>query len=225
MSRLDTDTLIDRLATDAGPVHRVAPLWRRVALWLGLAIPPLLVIVAVHGLAVDMPTLFGDGQLMIEQVAALLTAIFAAAAAFASTIPGASRRWLWLPAVPLAVWLLTLGRGCIDDWLRLGAEGLALRPDTGCLIPMLLMAVVPTGAMLLMLRRGAPLAPRTTLLLGALATAAVVAFGLRFFHIGDASIMVLVWHMGLAAVLCLAAGIAGGRVLGWPTGRETALAR
>ena len=52
-----------------------------------------------------------------------------------------------------------------------------------------------------MLRRGAPLAPRATLFLGALATAAVVAFGLRFFHIGDASIMVLTWHMGLAAVL------------------------
>jgi hypothetical protein len=80
---------------------------------------------------------------------------------------------------------------------------------------MVLMALVPGAAMLLMLRRGAPLAPRATLFLGALATAAVVAFGLRFFHIGDASIMVLVWHMGLAAVLTLAASLAGPRVLGW----------
>jgi hypothetical protein len=118
--------------------------------------------------------------------------------------------------VPLAVWLLALGKGCLDDWLQFGPDGLALRPDFECVGPMLLMAVVPTGAMLAMLRQGAPLAPRATLFLGALATAAVVAFGLRFFHVGDASIMVLTWHMGLAAVLSLAAGLAGPRVLGWP---------
>lgn len=215
MTRLDTDALIDRLAGEAVPVRRIGPAWKRAALWLGLALPPLLAIVAVHGLAVDMTTLLGDRQLVIEQLAALATAATAAAAAFSSTIPGASRRWLWVPAVPLAVWLLALGAGCIDDWLRLGAEGLALRPDTACLVPMLLMAAVPTGTMLVMLRRGAPITPRATLFLGALAAAAVVAFGLRFFHIGDASIMVLVWHLGLAAVLSLAAGVAGPRVFGW----------
>jgi hypothetical protein len=216
MARLDTDTLIDRLAGDVVPVRRVGPVWKRVALWLCLAVPPLLVIVLFHGLAVDMPTLMGDRRLLIEQVAALLTAAAAAAAAFSSVVPGASRRWLWLPAVPLAVWLLALGKGCLDDWLQYGPDGLALRPDFECLGPMLLMAMVPTGAMLLMLRRGAPLAPRATLFLGALASAAVVAFGLRFFHIGDASIMVLTWHMGVAAVLTAGAGLAGPRLLGWP---------
>lgn len=216
MARIDTDALIGRLVGSVTPVRRVGPVWRRAALWLGLGLPPLLVIVAVHGLVVDLPTLMGDGRLIVEQAATLLTAVAAAAAAFASTIPGASRRWLWLPAVPLAVWLLALGKGCLDDWLRYGPEGLTLRPDFDCFGPMLLMAAVPGAAMLVMLRRGAPLAPRATLFLGALATAAVVAFGLRFFHVGDASIVVLVWHMGLAAVLTLAAGLAGPRVLGWP---------
>jgi len=216
MAKLDTDALIDRLAGDAIPVRRVDPVWKRVALWLCLGLPPLLVIVMVHGLVLDLPTLMGDGQLLAEQAAALSTAVAAAAAAFASTIPGTSRRWLWLPGVPLAVWLLALGKGCLDDWLRLGPDGLGLQPDFQCFGPMLLMAAVPTAAMLVMLRRGAPLAPRATLFLGALATAAVVAFGLRFFHVGDASITVLVWHIGLAAVLSLAAGLAGPRVLGWP---------
>jgi hypothetical protein len=216
MARLDTDTLIDRLAGDASPVRRVDPVWKRVTLWLCLGFPPLLVIVAVHGLVVDLPTLMGDGQLLVEQAAAFATAVAAAAAAFASTIPGGSRRWLWLPAVPLAAWLLAIGKGCFDDWLQFGPDGLALRPDFECFGPMLLMAAVPAVVMLVMLRRGAPLAPRATLFLGALATAAVVAFGLRFFHIGDASIMVLVWHMGVASVLTFAAGLAGPRVLGWP---------
>jgi hypothetical protein len=216
MARLDTDALIDRLAGDAVPVRRVDPVWKRVALWFCLGIPPLLIILLFHGFAIDLSAMMGDRLLMIEQAAALLTALAAAGAAFSSVIPGASRRWLWLPALPLAVWLLALGKGCLDDWLQFGPEGLALRPDFECLGPMLLMAVVPTGAMLVMLRRGAPLAPRATLFLGALATAAVVAFGLRFFHIGDASIMVLTWHMGLAAVLTVGAGLAGPRVLGWP---------
>ena len=125
MARLDTDALIDRLAGDAIPVRRVDPVWKRVALWLCLGVPPLLVIVLFHGLAVDMATLMGDRRLLIEQGAALLTAIAAAAAAFSSVIPGASRRWLWLPAVPLAVWLLALGKGCLDDLaaIRAGRAG------------------------------------------------------------------------------------------------------
>jgi hypothetical protein len=215
MARLDTDALIDRLAGDAIPVRRVDPVWKRVALWLALGLPPLLAIVFVHGFAVDLPALIGDGRLIVELVATLLTAAAAAAAAFSSTIPGAGRRWLWLPVVPLAVWLLAVGKGCLDDWLSSSTEGLVFRPDFECFGPMLLMAAVPTAAMLVMLRRGAPIAPRATLFLGTLATASVVAFGLRFFHDGDASILVLVWHLGLAAVLTLVAGLAGPRLLGW----------
>lgn len=216
MARTDTDALIDRLAGEATPIRRVGPVWKRVALWLALGLPPLLVIVAVHGLVVDLATMMGDRRLVVEQVATLATAVAAAAAALSLTIPGASRRWLWLPAAPLAVWLLAVGKGCLDNWLRFGSESVVLRPDFECFGPMLLMAAVPAAAMLVMLRRGAPLAPRATLFLGALATAAVVAFGLRFFHDSDASILVLVWHMGLAAILSLAAGLAGPRVLGWP---------
>ena len=216
MSRIDTDSLIDRLAAEAVPVRAVAPVWRRVGTWLGLAVPPLLVIIAVHGLAIDLGTMLADRTLLIEQAAALATAVAAAAAAFASTVPGLDRRWLWLPVLPLGVWLLALGKGCFDDWVRFGPEGLVISPDFECLVPTLLMAAVPGTAMLAMLRRGAPLAPRATVLLGALATAGIVAFGLRFFHAGDATISVLVWHMGLAAVFVCGAGLAGPRLLGWP---------
>lgn len=216
MSRMDTDALIERLAAEATPVRVVAPVWRRVALWLGLGVPPLVAIVAVHGFALHPATMLGDRVLMVEQVAALATAVAAAAAAFASTVPGLDRRWLWLPLLPLAVWLLALGKGCFDDWVQFGPEGLVIRPDFECFVPMLLMTAVPATAMLLMLRRGAPLAPRATVLLGALATAGIVAFGLRFFHAGDATISILVWHMGLAAAFVCGAGLAGPRLLGWP---------
>ena len=80
---------------------------------------------------------------------------------------------------------------------------------------MLLIAAVPAVAMVLMIRRGAPLVPRLTFFLGALATAAAVNFGLRFFHPGDATLTVLVWHMGFAAVASAAAGLVEPRILRW----------
>ena len=43
--------------------------------------------------------------------------------------------------------------------------------------------------------------PRLTLALAALAVASVANFGLQFAHVRDASIMVLAWHLGAAAVL------------------------
>lgn len=211
---MDTDALIARLANDARPVRRLMPPWKRAALWLALAVPPILAVVAFHGIEVNLATFLVDRRMLIEEVATLATAVTAAIAAFASTVPGRGRNWLWLPALPFAVWLLTVGKGCLDDWMRLGAAGLALRPDD-CFLPMILVGTVPAAAMIAMLRRGAPLHPRLTLLLGTLATAAVANFGLRFFHIGDVSIMLLVWHFGvLAAFLCAAAAV-GPRILRW----------
>jgi hypothetical protein len=90
-----------------------------------------------------------------------------------------------------------------------------LRLDTGCLLPMVLIGTVPTIAMVTMLRRGAPLSPRLSLILAALATAAIVNFALRLFHVGDVSVMVLVWHLGLVAALSIGAGLLAPRFLGW----------
>ncbi|MCB1500374.1 MAG: DUF1109 domain-containing protein [Bauldia sp.] len=216
MTTMDTDALIDRLAEEAAPVHRVRPVWVRVAWWFGLAIPPLVLAVAVHGVAGGAVGMMQDTRLLVEQAATLVTAVSAAAAAFASTVPGVNRRWLWLPVVPLAVWLLAIGKGCIDEWFHVGSEGLVVHADLGCFFPMLLVGAVPAAAMLIMVRRGAPLAPRSTLCLGALAIAAFVAFGLRFFHPGDASIMILVWHVGMVAVVSAAGALAGSRLFHWP---------
>lgn len=212
---MDTDRLIAELAGNAEPVQRLRPPWMRTALWLALAIPPLVVVVTVHGLDVDLAAALADRRFVIEQIATLATALTAAVAAFASTVPGCNRKWYWLPVIPLAVWFATVGAGCIEDWRALGPAGLRLRLDTGCLLPMVLIGVVPAVAMVTMLRRGAPLSPRVTLILAALATAGIVNFALRLFHFGDVSVMVLVWHLGLVAALSIGAGLLAPRFLGW----------
>jgi len=212
---MDTDSLISRLAGEAQPTPRLRPPWLRALVWLGLAIPPLLLVLAYHAPVLDAEFLADDPLLPIEQTAAFATALTAAFAAFVSTVPGWSRRWLWLPVLPLTVWLLTVGKGCIDDWLNLGAFALTLRIDSGCFLPAVLMGIVPSIAMVAMLRRGAPLTPRLTLILGAIAVAAIVNFGLRLFHVGDISFMVLVWHLGFVAVLSAIAGTAAPWLFGW----------
>lgn len=212
---MDTDRLITELAGKARPVRPLRPTWVRTAFWLMLAIPPMVVVVAAHGPNVDLAMAWADHRFVIEEIATLATALSAASAAFASTVPGGNRRWYWLVAIPLAVWLATVGAGCVADWRALGPAGLQLRLDTGCLLPMVLIGIVPAVAMITMLRHGAPLSPRLTLLLAAVATAATVNFALRLFHFGDISLMVLVWHLGLVVVLAIAAGLLGPRFLGW----------
>jgi len=212
---MDTDRLIAELAGRTEPVRRLRPPWIRAAIWLALAIPPLALVIAIHGLDVDLFAALADRRFVIEQGATLATALTAAVAALASTVPGANRRWLWLPAVPLTIWLATVGAGCVADWRSLGPAALRIRLDTGCLLPMVLIGIVPAVSMVTMLRHGAPLSPRLTLILAALATAGVVNFALRFFHFGDVSIMVLVWHLGLVGLLSIVAGLLGPRFLGW----------
>lgn len=108
-----------------------------------------------------------------------------------------------------------MGRGCVQDWLQLGADGLTIRPDWDCLPMATIIGIVPAAAIVAMLRKGAPLYPRLTLALAALAVASVANFGLQFAHVRDASIMVLAWHLGAAAVLSALGGWLGERVLGW----------
>jgi hypothetical protein len=71
--------------------------------------------------------------------------------------------------------------------------------------------------MVLMLRRGAPLFPRVSLALGALAVSALANAGLQVYHEGDISIMVLIWHFGSVAVLAGMAGCLGRMALPWPS--------
>lgn len=183
--------------------------------WLALALPYVAVVVRGKLLMVDLPQVLIDPRFVIEQAATFATAITAAVAAFSSTVPGFDRRMLLLPVAPLALWVVSVGHGCVQDWLRFGADGLTIRPDWECLPSATVIGIVPAVAMVVMLRKGAPLCPRLTLALGALAVAAVGNFGMQLFHYRDASIMILFWHLGNVAVLSLLARWLGGHVLAW----------
>jgi hypothetical protein len=156
-----------------------------------------------------------DFRMAVEQGAILLTGLTAALAAFSTAVPGRDWRISLLPLIPLGVWLGSLGEGCMHDWSRLGADGLELHSDWGCLPAATVLSIPCATIMLVMLRRGAPRFPSLTLALGALASAAMVNFGVRLFHAGDVAVMVLAWHFGGIAVVTALAGRFGDRVLNW----------
>jgi hypothetical protein len=220
---VNTDEFIRRIAGANAPVRRLHPPWMRALLWLAIACAYIAAVVALHPHAPGLTSSMFEPRLIVEWLAAFATGATAALAAFCSTIPGYDRRILWLPVAPGAVWAASLGAGCISDWLRFGAEGLALRPDWDCLPPAIVIGSVPLILILVMLARGAPLRPRISVALAALATAGLGNTGLRLFHPGDATIMILVWHVGVAFALVALAGLLGKFVLSWRRARARAV--
>jgi hypothetical protein len=212
---MDTERLIERLAEVAAPVRPLSRPWIRTAAWLLAAIPYVALVVLVVAPREDLISKLSDWRYVVEQAAALATGITAATAAFATVIPGYDRRLLLLPMLPVAIWLGSLGQGCIQAWIELGPAGLSLRPDWFCFPAIVLVGAVPAIAMAVMLRRGAPLTPHVTTALGGLAAAGLGDFGLRLFHPQDASLMVLVWQVGTVFILTAMAAWAGHYLLNW----------
>jgi hypothetical protein len=211
---MDTDKLIACLTEDADPVRRLPSPWIRTASWFAIAIPYVVVIVMMMAPRDDLALKFSDFRFLLEQVAALCTAIGAAVAAFQSIVPGYNRRFLLLPLVPLTVWLASLGEGCVQTWLR-GDTLASFTSDFICIPAIALVGTLPAAAMVLMLRKGAPLWPHASAALGGLAAAGLGNFGLRLFHAQDASLMVLVWQMGTVFMLTILCGWAGRLFLDW----------
>ena len=209
---VETNQLIMRLAADCSAVRRLSAPWQRTMLWVMIS---LLCVAAVMRITERNVIESIDIRTAVEQAAILLTGVTAALAAFSTAVPGRDWRISLLPLIPLSVWLGSLGEGCVHDWWRLGADGLELRSDWGCVPAALVLSIPCATIMIVMLRHGAPLFPNLCLALGALASAAMVNFALRLFHAGDVAVMVLVWHFGGIVAVTTLAGQFGDRVLNW----------
>jgi hypothetical protein len=211
----ETNALILRLVDDADRVTPLPPPWRRALLWFASAAPYVAFIVLAIGLRADLSEKLSESRFIIEEVAAIATALAAAFAAFWAVIPGRERWPLFLPALPLAVWLGSLGQGCVQAWLASGRDGLAFEIDLMCMPKIALIGSLPAAVMAIMIRRGAPIYPHAAVALGGVAAAALGNVGLRLFHTADASLMVLVWQFGSVALLAALAGLFGPSVHKW----------
>ena len=206
---MDTTDLVTRLAADLRPVRRIAPLRRRVLLWLLLSLPAAGLVAWHAGIRPDFTLRLTDPRFLLVEAAALLTAVAGAYAAFCAELPDQPGWKLWLPLAPLAVWLGTLGAQCWDVFLRLGPAGLVLTKDTMCLPAIAEGGLVPAIVMVVLLRQGGSFRPTHACLCGGLAAAALGAAALGLYHVEDAAIMVIVWQLGSVALLSLVAALLG----------------
>jgi hypothetical protein len=210
-----TPDLIDTLVDCATPVRRLRPPLVRAALWLLLAALVLGLLAVVHGVRPDLAERLRQPVFVIGMVGALATGILAAIASFKVSLPDGSRWWLLLPAPALALWISTLGYGCLTDWISMGPSGIRLGEAARCFATLLLTSVPLSIAMLVMLRYAALLRPTAVCAAGGLAVAAITSFALSLFHDLDATIMILVWNLGTAFLIAGLASLFGRPMLAW----------
>lgn len=215
MRTTDTETLIRELAGQTPRVRPLARPWMRAAAWLAIAVPSALLVVVMMSGQGDWVSRLLLPRVVSEEAFALATGILAAIAAFASVVPGYNRRVLFLPLIPLVLWLGGLGQSSVRDWLQLASHGFSMRSEWVCLPATIMAAAVPAIAMAVMLRRGAPLTPRLSALLGGLAAAGLGNLGVCVTHHAYGSVLVLVWHVSIVVALTLVVGSAGRHVLSW----------
>ncbi|PKQ07227.1 MAG: DUF1109 domain-containing protein [Alphaproteobacteria bacterium HGW-Alphaproteobacteria-11] len=212
---MKTDELIGSLANDVMPVRRLLLPPFRMVIWLGLSLPWIALVIWYMGVRPDLMSRFGDGTWRIEQSLALLTALTAAFAALCVSVPG---RPMWeriLPLFPLGLWVGTIVQGCIQSIAAGGPWTSLIRMDWSCTPHIALLGIGPAVVMIALVRKGAPVAPYVTIGYAALAATALAAFGLRFFHAEDASLMILVWQLGSVALLTAACTLFAERLFPW----------
>jgi hypothetical protein len=187
----------------------------RAAAWVAIAVPSALLVVVMMSAHGDWVSRLWMRRVISEEVFALATGVLGAIAAFASVVPGYNRKVLFLPLAPLALWLGGLGQSSVRDWLQLSVQGFSMRSEWVCLPATIMAGAVPAVAMVVMLRRGAPLTPRLSTLLGGLAAAGLGNLGVCVTHHAYGNVLVLVWHAGIIVASTIVVGSAGRRVLNW----------
>lgn len=212
-----TSDLINVLVADAMPVRRLHSPAARAACWLLFAGLVILFVGIAHGVRPDLALRLHQPLFVTGVVAAMTTGVLAAVAAFTASVPGRSRRWLLLPIPASLVWVATIGYGCLTSWVSIGPDGMSLGETTRCFATLVLVSVPQCLAMLVMLRYIGRLSPTPVIMTGTLGVAVLTAIALSILHPLDASMMILVWNIGVTALLLWLNGRYGQRLLAWAT--------
>ncbi|MBI2186412.1 MAG: DUF1109 family protein [Acidobacteria bacterium] len=218
---MDTEQLIESLATGARPVTPLRTPWRRAAAWGAAAAAYVSALILLMPRGDGFQEQLGDPPFVVEQAVGLVTAIAAAAVALATTVPGHSPR-LWLaPPVLVGTWIGAVALRAWADVHSAAPGALLLTSDWRCVAVIVIGASLPGAVLASMLRRGLPLTPRLTAGLGGLAA---VSFGnlAACLQPHASNVVVLLWHGGTVLVLASVAALLGTRLLPWPSFRRSA---
>lgn len=203
------DRLVEDLVARLEPVHPLPSPGRRALAWTGAALAlglALFGVLELEGLRGPRPA-----ETPFVLLGAVLTALAAAFAAFATSVPGRSARWALLPLAPAALWIGASGPGCLRALAGPGIEAPHALP--GCFTFLLGVSLPLSVLLVLMLRRACPLRPNLTAALGGLAVAAAAAALLMPFHPQETTATDLLVHAATVLGVIGLNGMAGGRLL------------
>lgn len=212
---ISTPDLIASLTANPRPVRRLRPPLLRACCWLVFAALILALLGFSHGLRSDISAQLANHAFVIGIASSLLTGVFATIAAFMISLPDRSRLYGLLPLPPLIVWLSTISVGCLTDWVSVGPGGMQMGEAVSCFATLVLTSLPLSLALLVMLRYTARLRPIAVTWIASLAVGALTASALSLFHDIDATIMILLWNLGAAALIVALGRIFGGRMLSW----------
>ncbi|MFC5519927.1 NrsF family protein [Polaromonas jejuensis] len=215
---ISTSEVIDSLVADAKPVRRLRPPALRALCWLLFSALILVLVAFGHGVRPDLLLKLRQPVFAAGLAAALATGVLAAIASFMASVPGRSRWWQLLPAPALAAWISTIGYGCLTDWVSMGPEGMSPGETARCFATLALTSIPLSLVQLFMLRYMARLSPVPVAMMGSLAVAAMTAVALSLFHPIDATVLILFWNFGVAALFLTFSGLYGKRLLEWLAG-------
>lgn len=208
---ITTPQMIELLATNAKPVKPLRPPLMRVALWLVLAAFVFGLLAVAHGTRTDLAQQFARPVFAVGLVASLVTGVLSAVAAFFLSLPDRSRAWSLLPVPALLVWISTVSYGCLTRWVDIDADGMQAGETARCFATLLVTSLPLSLGLFIMLRHAAWLRATAVTLTGGLAVGAMAATALSLFHNLDATMMVLIWNFGVAALIVGASYLFGRR--------------
>lgn len=213
----DTEQLIEQLAARAAPVKPLDSPLRRTALWLMAIALVIAAVVAMYGgVRPGWWARTADPVEAVKWGASLLTGVLAAYAMFQISVPGRSPSWAWLPLPATLLWLAGLCAGCMADYHQTGLAAFVFETASSECARAITWMSLPLGlATLLAVRHAGVVRPAPTAMLAVLAAAAMSSAGVSLIHSGESSLMTLVWHAGVVAVLSALSAALGGTVFAW----------
>jgi hypothetical protein len=207
------DRLVQALSADLTPVRRLAPPSLRVLSWLAIVGVGAVALAMVSDVDSMISRLTATPDMLLAATGCLLTTVLAAVAAFQLSLPDRKAAWALLPLPALVVWIGASGMGCLRSWPAAATHPVTFGDSEHCLIFILGVSLPLWLLLIAMLRRGYPMRPNLTAMIGGLACASAAATLLNFFHPYDASASDLAVHALAIATVILVNSLFGGRVL------------
>jgi hypothetical protein len=207
------ERLISDLAANVTPVRRLRPPYVRALAWLAVVVATGVVLAVFADLSPLGHRLYSAPDMWLAVTGSMLTAVFAAFAAFQLSVPDARSAWALLPLPAVLLWIVASGVGCLRTWFVPGTHAADLSEARDCLIFIVGMSVPLSVLLVIMLRRAYPLQPGLTALIAGLASAAAAATLLNFFHPFDAAATDLTVHVVAVSMVIGANRALSGRLL------------